>query len=125
MVGGYTHLEAARTKTKPLRRTSQDSMRILITGGAGCLGSNLTERFLEAGHEVLVLDNFTTGHRGSLPEKHAAHDRGRRLDHRPADGRAAVLAIFGRATSFIRPPPTRTRTIGSRMRASMSKARSM
>lgn len=45
-------------------------MRVLITGGAGCLGSNLTERFLEAGHEVLVLDDFTTGHRGSLPEKH-------------------------------------------------------
>lgn len=46
-------------------------MRVLITGGAGCLGSNLTERFLESGHEVLVLDDFTTGHRGSLPEKHA------------------------------------------------------
>lgn len=43
-------------------------MRILITGGAGCLGSNLTERYLEAGHDVLVLDNFATGHRGSLPE---------------------------------------------------------
>lgn len=45
-------------------------MRILITGGAGCLGSNLTERYLEAGHEVLVVDNFVTGHRGSLPEGH-------------------------------------------------------
>jgi UDP-glucose 4-epimerase len=46
-------------------------MRILITGGAGCLGSNLAERYLEAGHEVLVLDNFATGHRGSLPESHS------------------------------------------------------
>jgi UDP-glucose 4-epimerase len=46
-------------------------MRIIITGGAGCLGSNLTERYLEAGHEVLVLDNFRTGHRGSLPEGQA------------------------------------------------------
>lgn len=46
-------------------------MRILITGGAGCLGSNLTERYLEAGHEVLVLDNFATGHRGSLPNSHS------------------------------------------------------
>lgn len=43
-------------------------MRIVITGGAGCLGSNLTERYLQAGHEVLVLDNFATGHRQSLPE---------------------------------------------------------
>jgi UDP-glucose 4-epimerase len=45
-------------------------MRILITGGAGCLGSNLTERYLEEGHDVLVLDNFATGHRGSLPNSH-------------------------------------------------------
>ena len=36
-------------------------MRILMTGGAGCLGSNLTERFLGAGLPVLVLDNFATG----------------------------------------------------------------
>jgi UDP-glucose 4-epimerase len=47
-----------------------NNMRILITGGAGCLGSNLTERYLEAGHKVLVIDNFATGHRGSLPEGH-------------------------------------------------------
>jgi UDP-glucose 4-epimerase len=45
-------------------------MRILITGGAGCLGSNLTERYLMAGHAVAVIDNFATGHRGSLPDSH-------------------------------------------------------
>ncbi|MBN8942081.1 MAG: NAD-dependent epimerase/dehydratase family protein [Rhizobiales bacterium] len=45
-------------------------MRIFITGGAGCLGSNLAERYLEVGHDVLVLDNFATGHRGSLPDHH-------------------------------------------------------
>lgn len=45
-------------------------MRLLITGGAGCLGSSLTERHLEAGHVVLVIDNFATGHRGSLPDGH-------------------------------------------------------
>jgi UDP-glucose 4-epimerase len=45
-------------------------MRVLITGGAGCLGSNLTERYLEAGHEVTVLDTFATGSRASLPEGH-------------------------------------------------------
>ena len=45
-------------------------MRILITGGAGCLGSNLTEHFLLAGRDVLVIDNFSTGHRGSLPGSH-------------------------------------------------------
>lgn len=45
-------------------------MRIAITGGAGCLGSNLTEHFLAAGHHVLVIDNFATGHRNSLPQAH-------------------------------------------------------
>ena len=37
-------------------------MNILITGGAGFIGSNLTEFFLEQGHTVRVLDNFATGH---------------------------------------------------------------
>lgn len=42
-------------------------MRILITGGAGCLGSNLIERYIPAGHEVFVIDNFATGKREVLP----------------------------------------------------------
>jgi UDP-glucuronate decarboxylase len=37
--------------------------RILVTGGAGFLGSALCERLLEAGHEVLCVDNFFTGAR--------------------------------------------------------------
>jgi UDP-glucose 4-epimerase len=36
-------------------------MRILITGGAGFIGSHLAEALLEAGHEVFVLDNLSTG----------------------------------------------------------------
>ena len=43
-------------------------MRLLITGGAGCLGSNLVETWLPRGHEVLVIDNFATGRREALPE---------------------------------------------------------
>lgn len=43
-------------------------MRILITGGAGCLGSNLVERYVPQGHAVLVLDNFATGKRELLPD---------------------------------------------------------
>jgi nucleoside-diphosphate-sugar epimerase len=43
-------------------------MRIFLTGGAGCLGSNLTERFLGQGHEVLILDNFATGRREIFPD---------------------------------------------------------
>ena len=37
-------------------------MRVLITGAAGFLGSNLCDRFLREGHEVVGLDNFITGH---------------------------------------------------------------
>jgi UDP-glucuronate decarboxylase len=40
--------------------------KILITGGAGFLGSHLTEYLLKAGHEVLVADNFFTGSKGNL-----------------------------------------------------------
>jgi nucleoside-diphosphate-sugar epimerase len=38
-------------------------MRILITGGAGCLGGNLIEHLHPYGHEFLVFDNFATGRR--------------------------------------------------------------
>jgi len=43
-------------------------MRVLITGGAGFLGSHLTERLLSLGHEAIVLDNFYTGSKGNLEE---------------------------------------------------------
>jgi nucleoside-diphosphate-sugar epimerase len=42
-------------------------VRILITGGAGCLGANIVDHLLPARHEILVIDNFATGHRGALP----------------------------------------------------------
>jgi UDP-glucose 4-epimerase len=43
-------------------------MRLLITGGAGCLGSNLIEHYLPQGHDILVIDNFATGRPEVLPE---------------------------------------------------------
>lgn len=49
------------------------SKRILVTGGAGFLGSHLCDRLVEQGHEVLCLDNYFTGRRANI-----AH----LLDHR-------------------------------------------
>jgi UDP-glucose 4-epimerase len=42
--------------------------RVLITGGAGYVGSVSAAAFLEAGHDVVVLDDLSTGHRGAVPE---------------------------------------------------------
>jgi UDP-glucose 4-epimerase len=44
-------------------------MKVLITGGAGFLGSHLADRLLSEGHEVLVLDNLETGRRENLAER--------------------------------------------------------
>lgn len=41
-------------------------MRILVTGGAGFLGSHLSDRLLEMGHEVVIADNFYTGNKENI-----------------------------------------------------------
>ena len=40
--------------------------RVLVSGGAGFLGSHLCDRLVEAGHEVLCVDNYFTGRRGNI-----------------------------------------------------------
>jgi UDP-glucuronate decarboxylase len=45
-------------------------MRILVTGGAGFIGSHLCERLLNSGHDVLCLDNFFTGRRANILHLH-------------------------------------------------------
>lgn len=41
-------------------------MRILVTGGAGFIGSHLIDQLMEQGHEVVCLDNFYTGHKRNI-----------------------------------------------------------
>ena len=41
-------------------------MRVLVTGGAGFLGSHLCERLIDEGHEVICLDNFFTGRKSNI-----------------------------------------------------------
>ncbi len=40
--------------------------RVLITGGAGFLGSHLCDRIIDNGHEVLCVDNYFTGHKSNI-----------------------------------------------------------
>ena len=42
-------------------------MNVLVTGGAGFIGSHLSERLLRDGHRVVVLDNEATGRRDNVP----------------------------------------------------------
>ena len=52
-------------------QTNRGGMRILVTGGAGYIGSVATELLLDRGHQVVVIDNLVKGHRGAVdPRAH-------------------------------------------------------
>jgi len=46
-------------------------VKALVTGGAGFIGSHIVDRLLSDGHEVIVLDDFSTGHRSNLTDNKA------------------------------------------------------
>jgi UDP-glucose 4-epimerase len=65
-------------------------MRVVVTGGAGYIGSVVTEALLNAGHAVLILDNLCKGHRDTVPtEALFAH-----VDLREQPRLTRVLADF-------------------------------
>ena len=43
-------------------------MKILVTGGAGFIGSHIAQAYVDAGHEILVLDNLSSGKQGNVPQ---------------------------------------------------------
>lgn len=67
---------------------------ILITGGAGFIGSNLTEYFLAKGYKVVVLDNFATGHRHNLAAV-AAHPQFKLIEGDIRNINDCVVAVEG------------------------------
>jgi len=56
------------------------SLRIVVTGGAGFLGSHLCDRLIELGHEVLCIDDFSTGSRENIAHL-VGHDRFSVFEH--------------------------------------------
>ena len=65
-------------------------MRILVTGGAGFIGSHVVDAYVAAGHEVAVLDNFSTGNEANVNPAVEAH----RVDLRDQAGVEKVVASF-------------------------------
>jgi UDP-glucuronate decarboxylase len=57
---------APTTAMASLPKSTPQPRRVLITGGAGFIGSHLCERLLELGHDVLCVDNFFTGTRRNI-----------------------------------------------------------
>jgi UDP-glucose 4-epimerase len=43
-------------------------VKLLVTGGAGYIGSIVTAQLLQAGHQVTVLDDLSTGHADAVPD---------------------------------------------------------
>jgi UDP-glucuronate decarboxylase len=52
--------------SEPRRKNASGTRRVLVTGGAGFLGSHLCERLLALGHDVLCVDNFYTGSKANI-----------------------------------------------------------
>jgi UDP-glucose 4-epimerase len=92
-------------------------MNVLVTGGAGYIGSVVAARLLGAGHEVTVVDDLSTGHRDAVPDG-ARFVPGRvqqvssMLDLRAFDGAVHLAASSLVAESITDPQKYETNNVG-------------
>ncbi|MCS6885373.1 MAG: SDR family oxidoreductase [Acidobacteriota bacterium] len=87
-------------------------MKVLVTGGAGFIGSHIVDRLLLEGHKVRILDNFSTGSRNNFPlekvELIEGDIRDRKIVYEAVEGVDAVLhqAALGSVPRSIVDPAT-------------------
>ena len=75
-------------------------MRVLVVGGAGYIGSVVAARLLQAGHQVAVLDDLSTGYRDAVPEEAEFFEASihyPKVLHRALEGVEAVLHFGARS----------------------------
>lgn len=82
-----------------MSNSSTSTFNLVVTGGAGYVGSVCAARLLEAGHSVTVVDNLSTGHRDAVPDgaRFVEGDAAEVADSLLADGYNGVLHFAGKS----------------------------
>jgi UDP-glucose 4-epimerase len=72
-------------------------MKILVTGGAGFIGSHIVDTYVTAGHQVIVVDDLSTGKRENLHPERSLSNRKTRSGQPPCR-QCQCIEIGSRAT---------------------------